>query len=156
MANLTGPIHIDLTVTDVERSVEWWERVMGFSRVYDFQQETFRGCSMVHHSGGFFGVTLLSHDATGSDRFDESRVGLDHFAFGVEDRAELDAWVAHLDSVGATHTGVIEAHFGDTVVIRDPDNMQLELFVFNPRGEDLGRLFETDPHRRTYEQSSRR
>ena len=147
MPNLTGPIHIDLTVTDVERSAKWWEEVMGFIRAYESRHETFRTCSLGHPSG--FAVTVLSHDATGSDRFDETRVGLDHLAFGVTDRAELDAWVAHFDSLGVTHTGVIEAHFGDTVVIRDPDNMQLELFLFNPRGEDLMKLFETDPHRAT-------
>jgi catechol 2,3-dioxygenase-like lactoylglutathione lyase family enzyme len=147
MPSLTGPVHIDLTVTDLDRSVAWWEKVMGFSRIVSREQETFRVCTMADASG--FGVSLMSHDATGSDRFDETRVGLDHLAFGVADRGELDAWVAHLDSVGAQHTGVIEAHYGDTVVIRDPDNVQLELFVFNPRGEDLGMLFETDPHRAT-------
>jgi glyoxylase I family protein len=142
---LGGPSHIDLTVTDVEVSANWWEQVMGFSRVSSTEKATFRTRSLVHASG--FTVTVVSHDATRPEPFDEARVGLDHFAFAVADRPTLDAWVAHFDALGVTHTGVIEAHFGDTVVFRDPDNLQLELFAFNPRGEDLGRLLETDPHR---------
>jgi glyoxylase I family protein len=142
---LGGPSHIDLTVTDADASAAWWERVMGFVRVGSSEQATFRVRSLVHASG--FSVNLATHDTTIAEPFDETRVGLDHFAFAVADRPTLDAWVAHFDALGVTHSGVIEAHFGDTVVFRDPDNLQLELFAFNPRGEDLGRLLETDPHR---------
>jgi len=145
MPELTGASHIDLTVTDVDRSVHWWEQVMGFSRMSGTERTTFRTCSLFHGSG--FTVTVVSHDATTAEPFDETRVGLDHLGFAVADRAALDAWVAHFEAMGVVHSGVIEAHYGDTVVFRDPDNIQLDLFVFNPRGEDLGQLLATDPHR---------
>ncbi len=145
MPRIEGPSHIDLTVTDIERSVRWWEEVMGFSHLNDGDHGAWRTSTMFHPSG--FAVTIVCHDTTaGADRFDETRVGLDHLAFAVASREELDAWVAHLDSLGVTHTGVIEAHFGDTVVLRDPDNTQLELFVF-PAVEDLGDLVANDPDR---------
>ena len=118
---------------------------MGFSRMSSAEQDTFRTCSLIHSSR--FTVTVVSHDTTKAEPFDETRVGLDHFSFDVADRPTLDAWVAHFDALGVPHSGVIEAHFGDTVVFRDPDDFQLELFTFNPRGEDLDRLLATDPHR---------
>jgi hypothetical protein len=31
--------------------------------------------------------------------------------------------------MGVSHTGIIDTGFGPTVVFRDPDNMQLELYV---------------------------
>jgi catechol-2,3-dioxygenase len=145
MPALGGPSHIDLTVTDVERAAQWWEEVLGFSRMSSSEHASWRICSLIHASG--FSVNLVTHDATRPERFDETRVGLDHLAFTVADRPTLDAWVAHFDALGVTNTGVIEAHFGDTVVFRDPDNTQLELFVFNPSGANLGRLLETDPNR---------
>jgi catechol-2,3-dioxygenase len=98
---------------------------------------------MVHECG--FAVTVMSHDSTPDERFDETRVGLDHFAFRVSDRAELDEWIRHFDKEGVTHSGVIEAHFGDTVVFRDPDGTQLELFV-HPAPQQLDKLLESDPN----------
>jgi glyoxylase I family protein len=83
---------------------------------------------MAHPSG--IGVTVMTHDGTArTDAFDEQRVGLDHLAFRVSDRDELRRWVTHLDAMGVPHTGIIDIGFGPTVVFRDPDNMQLELYV---------------------------
>ena len=118
---------------------------MGFTRINSFEQETFRGCGLWHRSG--FTVTVLSHDAMTDASFDEKRIGLDHFAFAVDDVAELDAWAVHLDELEVVHSVVIDAHFGPTLVLRDPDNIQLELFVFNPDGEDLTTLVDGDPNR---------
>lgn len=120
---------------------------MGFTRINSFEQATFRGHGLWHRSG--FTVTVLSHDATVKEPFSEQRVGLDHLAFAVADRAELENWITHLDEHGVEHSGIISAHFGDTVVFRDPDHIQLELFLFNPRGEDLAELVGSDPHRGT-------
>jgi glyoxylase I family protein len=50
----------------------------------------------------------------------------------VPTRADLVAWTARLDELGIDHSGIRE---GDepfafaTVVFRDPDNIQLELFT---------------------------
>lgn len=90
---------------------------------------------MVHPSG--LAVTVMTHDATPSDdAFDEARVGLDHFAFRVSDQNELQRWVTHFDAMGVPHTGIIDSGFGPTVVFRDPDNMQLELYV-HPNVDEL-------------------
>jgi glyoxylase I family protein len=135
MPSLTGFSHADFTVTDPERSARWWEEVMGFTPIHQFEQETFAGRVLVHCSGVSVGV--LRHDTTATESFDERRVGLDHFAFAVGDLDELEGWVRHLDKKGVEHSGVIDAHFGPTLVLRDPDNVQLELFVVAPNIQDL-------------------
>jgi glyoxylase I family protein len=128
MPAFMGFSHIDLTVSDCERAAAWWQDVLGFTLVYQTRFETFEVRSMVHPSG--IAVTVLTHDGTAStDVFDERRVGLDHFALRVADRDELERWVAHLDAKGVAHSGIIDADFGPTLVFRDPDNIQLELFV---------------------------
>jgi glyoxylase I family protein len=125
---IAGFSHIDLTVTDCRRSAEWWTDVLGFVLVHQGRQDTFEGMAMAHPSG--IGVTVMSHDGTiASDKFDEQRVGLDHFAFRVADKDELQKWVAHFDEKGVSHTGIIDTGYGPTVVFRDPDNLQLEFFV---------------------------
>lgn len=74
-------------------------------------------------------VSVMTHDAPLGDVFDERRVGLDHLAFRVADRHELERWVSHLDAKGVAHSGIVDMGFGPTLVFRDPDNIQLELFV---------------------------
>jgi glyoxylase I family protein len=65
-----------------------------------------------HHTVYLVGTgTLLGlHQHTKpapDERFSEFRVGLDHVAFGVADRAELEKWSSRLDELGIAH-GPIE------------------------------------------------
>ena len=62
-------------------------------------------------------------------------------SFEVSDRDELEQWTAHLSAKGVPNTGIIDAEFGPTVVLRDPDNMQLEFFV-HPTGDTSEQLTE--------------
>jgi glyoxylase I family protein len=128
MPRIMGFSHIDLTVSDCDRAAQWWQDVLGFTLVHQARSETFEVRTLVHPSG--LGVTVMTHDGTAKDDvFDEERVGLDHLAFRVSDRSELQQWATHFDAKGATHTGIIDTGFGPTIVLRDPDNMQLELYV---------------------------
>jgi catechol 2,3-dioxygenase-like lactoylglutathione lyase family enzyme len=89
-------------------------------------------------------VSVLSHDELLNGAFDERRVGLDHLGFKVADRDELDRWVTHFDAKGVSHSGVIDIGFGPTVVFRDSDNIQLELFVLPSADELTGVLSDAD------------
>jgi catechol 2,3-dioxygenase-like lactoylglutathione lyase family enzyme len=125
---MDGLGHIDLTVTDAERSVDWWTEVMGFDvLVAAWERPGFQGWTMAHPSG--LAVTLIVHDRGDRTAFDETRVGLDHLAFRVRDYQTLEAWVEHLDALGVPHSGIQDEHgpAGPLIVLRDPDNIQLEL-----------------------------
>jgi len=121
--------HIDLTVTDAEHSIEWWTEVMGFTVLAAaWKRPGFQGWTMVHPCG--VAVTLLMHDGGDTAAFDERRVGLDHLAFHVRDNPALEAWAAHLDALGVEHSGIQDPERttgGPLIVLRDPDNIQLEL-----------------------------
>jgi catechol 2,3-dioxygenase-like lactoylglutathione lyase family enzyme len=108
---------------------------VGFTLVNSVHEATFECRSLIHPSG--VAVTLMTHSATaGFGAFDERRVGLDHLAFQVTDVEELKRWVSHLDANGVSHSGIIDAGYGSTVVFRDPDNVQLEFFV-HPNPADM-------------------
>jgi glyoxylase I family protein len=66
---------------------------------------------------------------TSEEPSDERRPGLDHVAFGVADRAELEEWAARLDELGVAHGDIVDAGYGSGLAFRDPDNIQLELFA---------------------------
>ena len=136
----TGPAvagyhHFAPTVSDVEASAQWYERVFGMTRV---------PVAFPHHGGGSIGYAVVltdprsgivlglhHHDGNLGQDFDERRTGLDHMSFAVAGRADLDVWASWLDSLGIENSGVVDT--GDpvpysVVVFRDPDNIQLELF----------------------------
>src|ERR1700757_5052584 len=109
---------------------------MGFTAVPRWRGDSFDVITLMHPSGQV--VSVVTHDVRGIGAFDERRVGLDHIAFQVADRAELQRWVAHLEATGVVHSGIADMSYGPTLVFRDPDNIQFELFV-TPLAELAGR-----------------
>lgn len=82
--------HVSLTVTDLDRSAEWYRTVLGLEEAGRRDGPSWR--KVVLRSGDFL-LALTAHDGTqAQDRFDETRVGLDHVAVGCRDRAALEAW----------------------------------------------------------------
>jgi glyoxylase I family protein len=120
--------HVDLTVSDVNRSVRWWEDVLGFRLIHTRTRPDFTLCTVLHESGFFIG--LMEHSNGSRAKFDERAPGLDHLALRVPDRASLEAWAERLDDLGVEHSGVQDESAGPLIVFRDPDNIQLELWVF--------------------------
>lgn len=132
---VTGFHHFSPTVSDVEASAQWYERVFRMSRVpvtfphYGAEGSGYAVLLMDPRSG--IAIGLHHHEANGGEPFTESRTGLDHIAFGVAEHADLGAWAAWLDELGVANSGVIDTDSPvpySVVVFRDPDNIQLEIF----------------------------
>ena len=128
--------HVALTVTDIEASVAWYQRVFRAKRLplefphYE-REDTGYGVLLVEPRSGL-AIGLHSNTGNTGDEFDEARTGLDHVGFKVATREDLEAWTAWLDELGVPHSGIRtgDQPFGfATVVFRDPDNIQLELFT---------------------------
>lgn len=132
---VTGFHHFSPTVSDLEASAQWYERVFGMNRIpvtfphHDAEAGGYAVVLMDPRSGMMIG--LHHHEANPGQPFQESRTGLDHISFGVSDRASLEAWARWLDELGIGHSGVIDTDQPmpySVLVFRDPDNIQLELF----------------------------
>jgi glyoxylase I family protein len=128
--------HIRLTVTDFERSREFYTGLFGFKVAAEAPASDdpksdpsypvlWGGCVMVN---GSYLIGLRPVAAKG-DHFDEDRVGLDHLSFSLDTRAALNDAIRVLDERGVPHGEVRElTSFGICVLpFRDPDNIQLEL-----------------------------
>jgi glyoxylase I family protein len=130
-----GIHHLGLTVRDVDASAAWYEDVLGFHRVGDFEApDGERRKVFLRHEGLQTRLGLTEHRAASADPFDERRVGLDHLAFAVESRRDLDTWAERLRGAGVPHSPVAAANSisgAAVLVFRDPDNIQLEVF-FDP------------------------
>ena len=118
--------HVALTVSDLGRSVPWYQRLFDADPVLDEDTGPFRH---VVWSLGSTLVGLHQFPDGRSETFDERRPGLDHVAFGAGDRATLEKWVTRLEELGIDHGGIVDAHYGSGLSFRDPDGVALELFA---------------------------
>lgn len=133
MSKLTSVHHLALTVTDVDRSVPWYVRVLEleeFTRRED--PDTGLRKVVLRSPSEEFAVVLVEHADTGRRVFDERRTGLDHVAFKVSSHADLKEWEERLTEYGVTFTPAEPSRTleGSAVIVcRDPDGIQLEIWA---------------------------
>jgi catechol 2,3-dioxygenase-like lactoylglutathione lyase family enzyme len=134
-----GLHHIALTVGDFAVSIPWYEAVFGLRYQMEAPHEGGVGKLLADDDWNLV-IVLHVHEGSQGERFDERRTGLDHVGISTADRAALDAFSDHLVSVGGvrkvpvadrplTQSPVAETPYGDILVFRDPDNIQLEAFA---------------------------
>jgi glyoxylase I family protein len=118
--------HVAVTVSDLERSVPWYSALFASEAVLDEDTGPFR--HVVFAVGGtLFGLHQFPDPRPGT--FDERRAGLDHVAFGVGGRADLEKWASRLDELDIAHGDIEDAGYGSGLSWRDPDGIALELFA---------------------------
>jgi len=128
----TSIAHVRLTVTDIERSRSFYESVFDWPVLVELPENAdeatrrqlgFLFGGVIYDLGG----ALLGLRPVSADRFDENRTGLDHIAFRIGSKAELDSAAMHLDDLGVAHEPVKDIGPSYILEFRDPDNIALEL-----------------------------
>jgi glyoxylase I family protein len=127
----TSIAHIRLTVTDIKRSRQFYDSVFGWPVLLEVpddaddatrEQLAFLFGGVVYNLGD----VLVGLRPVASDRFDENRAGLDHLAFRVANKDELDSAAAYLDELYIGHEPIKDIGPGYILEFRDPDNIALE------------------------------
>jgi catechol-2,3-dioxygenase len=119
--------HVALTVRDLSVSVPWYAALFEAEPVLDEDTGPFRHVVWMI-SGTLLGLHEFP-DADVATPFSERRAGLDHVAFGVATRSELEAWEKRLNERGISHGGIKDAGYGSGLSFRDPDGLPLEFFA---------------------------
>jgi glyoxylase I family protein len=129
MAEFPPITHVALTVRDLSVSVPWYERLLDAKPVLDEDTDpNFHHTVYLLGNGTLLGLHQHQTPAP-AGQFSEHRVGLDHLAFGVANRAELEKRASKLDELGVEHGGIKDAGYGSGVSFRDPDGIALEFFA---------------------------
>jgi glyoxylase I family protein len=135
VSEIVGIHHLGLTVSDAERSARWYQDVLGFERVGQLgDAASERRKIFLRHAGLDARLGLVEHQTSSKRAFDETETGLDHLAFAVPSREELERWARRLEELGVQFSPIADSFSipgAAVIVFRDPDNVQLELF-FSP------------------------
>lgn len=126
MPDISGVHHIAISVTDAEKSAQWYGEVLGLQRAMELDSEGCHTVLLVHPATSFL-VGLKQWERGSGDAFNEFRTGMDHLSFGVTDRAALEEWERRFSELGVEHSPIADTPFGPLLPFRDPDNVQLEL-----------------------------
>ena len=136
----TGVHHVDLVVSDVETSLDFYRALLGPLGWHGVSNQTGERGETIHYlygPGSSIGLRQAP-DPGGGIPVDRYRVGLHHLCLEAATREALDEAAARLRVLGATITDgpreFPEYRPGYTAVFfEDPDGLKLEL-VWTPAG----------------------
>jgi catechol 2,3-dioxygenase len=118
---------VRLQVADLERSIAYYETVIGF-RVLGRDAGVARmGAQGDDH------VLVELHEKTGARPVARrGHIGLYHFAILLPDRAALGRFLVHLGALGV-RAGMSDHFVSEAVYLTDPDGLGIEVYADRPR-----------------------
>ncbi len=132
----TGFAHVRLTVTDIRRSKDFYDRLFGWQVAVDNSAQAedpgVRQSPEQFYGGVIYQTpqgTLFGLRPVGTEAFNPDVTGLDHVSFAVESRTALEAAATELDNAGIEHGEVTDLTDAGIAILsfQDPDNINIEL-----------------------------
>lgn len=123
---IVGIHHVKLPVSDVERSRAWYQRVLGFETLIEFDEDGVIAGVGLARAGCGPGIALR-HDPNRAGALS----GFDVLALLVPSRDDVHSWRARLDDLGEPHGGVVRGHNDGAVLVglHDPDGTEIRLYA---------------------------
>jgi catechol 2,3-dioxygenase-like lactoylglutathione lyase family enzyme len=140
---IAGVAHVQLTVNDLQRAVEFYEKVLGYLGL----RPAMRFPGGLYMVGGKTAVMITqSSEENRAVGFDQRRIGLHHLCFRARSREDIDEFhrflvreavrIVHAPEDGPWASGYY------SVLFEDPDGIRLEVNFVPGKGlfEDLAKL----------------
>ena len=107
---ICGVHHIKLPVADPAVSRDFYCRILGFEEEISFHEEgVLMGVALIDPQSGVRFAVRREPERAGALR------GFDSVALAVTTRAELEAWVEHLDVHGVEHGPILNGQIGGSL-----------------------------------------
>ncbi len=116
--------HVHLTVSSLEKSVEFYRDVLGFEITQELNGAVFLSAGGYHHTIG-----LNSWSKSGARTPEEGQIGLYHFAILYPSRKELAKAVKRLLETRYPLEGASDHRVSESIYLKDPDGNGIELYA---------------------------
>jgi catechol 2,3-dioxygenase-like lactoylglutathione lyase family enzyme len=132
-----APHHLDLNVSDLERSTRFYIDVLG--ELGYAAGESGEGWRSLVHTDGWYVCLVQTDDEFLGESYHRKRVGVNHLAFSAPDRSAVDALHQRLVSQGVHVLYGGPRDMGDdreenyAVFFEDPDRVKLEIVTRGPK-----------------------
>jgi catechol 2,3-dioxygenase-like lactoylglutathione lyase family enzyme len=123
--SLSGIHHLKIPVSDLAASLAWYRRVLGARHRTEFDHHSPAGATYAHiiEIPGLPALVELRTAPAAAAALS----GFDPVTYLVATRAELQAWIGHLDNLGVDHSPELRGIIGWVLVVRDPDGLAIRL-----------------------------
>jgi catechol 2,3-dioxygenase-like lactoylglutathione lyase family enzyme len=122
---VAGLHHLKLPVSDLDGSLDFYQRVFGAQHLPQFDHFDDDGdrYAVIIAIPGLSTPLELRWAPSGA----AAMRGCDPINLAVESAEALQDWARHLDPLGVEHSGVIQAGPGHLLVLADPDDIYIRL-----------------------------
>lgn len=127
LPNETHLGRVKLQISDLARSLAYYERVLGFRVI-----EQADGTAVLGAEANDRPLVELSEKRGAHPVPRRGRLGLYHFAILVPDRASLGRFLLHLEELGA-YAGMSDHFVSEAIYLTDPDGLGIEVYADRPR-----------------------
>ena len=118
---------VRLQVSDIGRSTDYYERVIGLH-----VQQRSRTLVTLGVGAGSASLVVLETREGVRPAARRATLGLYHFAILLPDRASLGRFLAHLSAIGA-YAGMSDHLVSEALYLSDPDGLGIEVYADRPR-----------------------
>ena len=136
LPDVTRVRSVRLGVSDIERSLAWYDRWFGLA-AHALDEQGVLGLAPI---GGQVIVELV--EQRGAEPFDGRHTGLFHFALRVPERSDLARWLAHAAQQQLALSGAADHFVSEAIYLTDPDGHGIEIYWDRPRRDWEGRVTE--------------
>ena len=123
-----GVHHLAMICSDVERTVRFYQEVLGFPLVEVMENRDYPGSTHFFHDIGHGNLlAFFDFPGLGLEQAVEAVGAVQHVAISV-DRASYEAIRARLDEAGLSYLGP-DRGLENSIYVKDPDGVQIELLA---------------------------
>jgi catechol 2,3-dioxygenase len=123
--------HVHLKVADLERSIDFYHGVLGFT----ITQRLGDAAAFLSAGGYHHHIALNTWESLGGSPPPEGSTGLFHTAILYENRADLGDALRRLIDAGIPLDGAADHGVSQSLYLRDPDQNGVELYWDRPQAQ---------------------